>query len=59
VREGFALINLKAPYRSAYQEQYTALENAKQEAKRNRAGAYEFGDGKHHFFFCHESAKRD
>ncbi|KAA1117277.1 hypothetical protein PGT21_001942 [Puccinia graminis f. sp. tritici] len=44
VREGFALINLKAPYRSAYQEQYSALENAKQEAKRNRAGAYEFGD---------------
>ncbi|OAV88251.1 hypothetical protein PTTG_01501 [Puccinia triticina 1-1 BBBD Race 1] len=44
VREGYALINLKAPYRPAYQEQYTALENAKQEAKRKRAGAYEFGD---------------
>ncbi|KAH9448966.1 hypothetical protein MJO29_009850 [Puccinia striiformis f. sp. tritici] len=44
VREGYALINLRAPYKSAYQDQYSALEDAKKEAKRNRAGAYEFGD---------------
>jgi hypothetical protein len=39
------LIDLKAPYKSAYQEQYSALDVAKKEAKRTRAGAYEFGDG--------------
>jgi len=44
VREGYALINLKAPYKSAYHEQYSALEEAKKQAKRDRAGAYEFGD---------------
>ncbi|KNZ57389.1 hypothetical protein VP01_2171g1 [Puccinia sorghi] len=44
VREGYALINLKAPYKSAYLEQYSALDEAKKQAKRDRAGAYEFGD---------------
>lgn len=44
VREGYALIDFKAPYKSTYPEHYSALEDAKKEAKRNRAGAYEFGD---------------
>ncbi|KAG0145579.1 hypothetical protein CROQUDRAFT_658503 [Cronartium quercuum f. sp. fusiforme G11] len=44
VRDGYAAIDNKATYRSAYPDMYRALETAKNEAKRNRAGAYEFGD---------------
>ncbi|MBW0476193.1 hypothetical protein O181_015908 [Austropuccinia psidii MF-1] len=44
VREGYASIDMRAPYRNAYPDKYLALEEAKMEAKRNRAGAYEFGD---------------
>lgn len=50
VQEGYALINSAASYKSAYPEMYRALEVAKMEAKRNRAGACEFGDGQPIFF---------
>lgn len=44
VQDGYALIDNGAPYRSAYPDMYRALQTAKSEAKKNRAGAYEFGD---------------
>lgn len=44
VREGLARIDQKARYRSAYPAQTKALDAAREEARRSRAGAYEFGD---------------
>lgn len=44
VREGYARIDTRARHRSAYPSHIKALDKAKEEARRSRAGAYEFGD---------------
>ncbi|GAA5898069.1 hypothetical protein JCM6882_003319 [Rhodosporidiobolus microsporus] len=44
VREGLARIDMRSPLRSAYPSVVRALEDAKNEARRTRAGAYEMGD---------------
>lgn len=44
VREGLARIDLASRFRSAYPGVVRKLEQATEEAKRSRAGAYELGD---------------
>lgn len=44
VREGFAIVERKLRYASAHPDVVKRLQEASQEAKRERAGIYEFGD---------------
>ncbi|SCZ88438.1 BZ3500_MvSof-1268-A1-R1_Chr2-1g04411 [Microbotryum saponariae] len=44
VREGYARVDQKSRFRQAYPQVVKALERATEQAKRDRAGAYELGD---------------
>ncbi|KAH8916110.1 transcription factor [Atractiella rhizophila] len=44
VREGLAILDSRCKYRKAYPTMWSALEKACEDAKRSRAGVWEFGD---------------